>query len=341
MATAKDMVTGTPRGELKAITLAVKRYLEKYSPKNVLIGVSGGPDSVALATAVLALANRPPVYALTVDHQLRLGSADEAQNTANLMEELGAKQAWVTAVKVRGGEGPARDARLEALEAAAQKLDGNVDILLGHTMDDQAETVLLRLARGASTAALAAMKERRSTLSDPEVFIGRPLLNVRRADTKLFCEALGLKTVADPTNHVDGPWQGKDGNPLRRAAVRDVALPTLSQALVQDVVPALARIASQAGEDEEVLRGLVPDGLDKIEKFPRAIRMRAYRSAALRAGVPDGALTHIHLDEMDLLITNWHGQGPVHLPRGVRAWREAGQLYVKPSARYGTLDPED
>lgn len=328
MHTARALVGGTPAEPLRPVSLAAKRYMSSYTPEAVLVAVSGGPDSVALAVALLALADRPEVSTVTVDHGVRKNSDAEANSVAALMKELGAHNASVVKVKLtRGGEGGARDARYAALtEAASALAPKKVDVLLGHTMDDQAETVLLRLGRGASLRALAAMRPRRRFGT---VSLGRPLLGVRRADTHAFCEYLGLPVVDDPTNYTDGPWQGKDGNPLRRAAVREKALPALSEALAQDVVPALARFAAQAGEDEDALRSLMPQRLEHMEKYPAALRKRALLEAAVQEGSPAGQLTSTHVAQMDALITDWHGQGPVHLPGGVRAWREKGQLHVQ------------
>ena len=127
-----------------------------------------------------------------------------------------------------------------------------VDILLGHTLDDQAETVLLRLGRGSSPRSLAGMRPR--TRVGPGLYRGRPLLSLRRRDTESFCSSLGLTWIDDPTNALDGPWKDARGKPLPRVAVRHRALPALADALGQDPVPALGRVAALLAEDEDALR---------------------------------------------------------------------------------------
>lgn len=322
---ASTLVGGTPSRAQRPVSLAVKHYVDRYQPTALVIGVSGGADSLALATAALALANRPMTYAVTVDHGVREGSGEEALRVATLLEELGADQAEVRQVVVAGGEGSAREARLTALREFAEGLSAaNPDILLGHTMDDQAETVLLSLARGASTRALGAIRERR--LEDG-VYFGRPLLGVRRADTEAFCQSVGLPVVDDPSNYVDGPWQGADGFPLRRAAVREGALPALNQALRQDVVPALARIAQQAASDEDALMEMLPQTISELRGLPKALRTRGLREAAVQAGARQ--LSSSQIEQMDGLLVDWRGQGPVHLSGGVRAWRDEAGVHVQ------------
>ncbi|MGO1561660.1 MAG: tRNA lysidine(34) synthetase TilS [Actinomycetaceae bacterium] len=212
----------------------------------LLVACSGGPDSLALAVTVAhasAAAGWVP-RALVVDHGLREGSAAEARAVVARRGEIGLPGA---AVRVRpdGGGGPenrAREARWAALRAGA---NGDL-VLTGHTMDDQAETVLLGLARGSGARSLAGMRER-----DDDV--RRPFLRLRRAQTLAVCEELGLEPVLDPTNAADGPWRASDGSALRRAAVRDRALPALADALGVDPVPALARTAALHRRDDDEL----------------------------------------------------------------------------------------
>jgi tRNA(Ile)-lysidine synthase len=212
----------------------------------LLVACSGGPDSLALAVTVAhasAAAGWVP-RALVVDHGLREGSAAEARD---VVARLGAIGLPAAAVRVRpdgagGPENRAREARWAALRAEA---DGDL-VLTGHTMDDQAETVLLGLARGSGARSLAGMRER-----DDDVRL--PFLRLRRAQTLAVCEELGLEPVLDPTNAADGPWRAGDGSALRRAAVRDRALPALADALGVDPVPALARTAAHHRRDDDEL----------------------------------------------------------------------------------------
>jgi tRNA(Ile)-lysidine synthase len=216
-------------------------------------------------------------------------------------------------------------ARYDALDAAATEY-GAAAVLLGHTLDDQAETVLLGLARGSGGRSLAGMPARRGRYR-------RPLLAVRRAATAAACAELGLE-----------PWQDPHNSDLRytRARVRHQALPALEAALGPGVAQALARTASRLRADAECLDELAfaesgqlrgdcsdPPGLRVgwLRGLPEAIRTRVLRDAALAAGCPHGALTAGHVERMDALITAWHGQRWVDLPGGVRAQRRDGKVW--------------
>jgi tRNA(Ile)-lysidine synthase len=221
---------------------------------------------------------------------------------------------------VRGGGGPeaaAREARYDALSATATEL-GAAAVLLGHTLDDQAETVLLGLARGSGPRSLAGMPSRRGVFR-------RPLLGVRRSVTAAACAALGLDPWADPHN-ADRRYA--------RVRVRLDALPALEAALGPGVTEALARTADQLRADAEVLesisseraRGDSPLSASSLAGMPGAVRTRVLRSAAVAAGCPAGALTAGHVERLEELVTNWRGQRWVDLPGGVRASRRSGQL---------------
>lgn len=260
---ASALVGANPRGALRRVSLAVRSFLIPRTDEGdatVLVGVSGGADSLALAVTTIDQCSRlgVPVHTLTVDHSLREGSAEEAAQVATLLEELGARASWRTvAVGECGGpESSARDARREALRERTRSLlsrDGarRVLVLLGHTMDDQAETVLLRLARGSGAGSLRAMSPEVAEEGGP-VWC-RPLLGVRRRDTRAACGELGLGWVEDPSNAPDGPWRAADGTALRRSAVRASALPALAAALGEDPVPALARSAHLLAQDDDAL----------------------------------------------------------------------------------------
>src|SRR5699024_9919901 len=130
-------------------------------------------------------------------------------------------------------------------------------ILLGHTMEDQAETVLLALARGSGTRALAGMVPVRGRL-------WRPLLGVRREQTEQACRELGLHPWDDPTNRADGPRRTTPGDAPPRAAVAARVLPVLADALGQDPVPALARTAELAAADADHLDSLAATALARL-----------------------------------------------------------------------------
>lgn len=351
-ADASSRVGANPRGPLRACSLAVRSSLTSFideagAPPALVVGLSGGADSLALALTTIDVAARAgiPVITVTVDHGLREGSAEEARRVADLAASLGAR-AVVETVTVDGPGGPegaARDARRAALRAVGVR--EGAPILLGHTMDDQAETVLLRLARGSGPSSLRAIAPI-SREADGVTWL-RPLLTLRRSDTEGACAQAGLAPVHDPTNDVDGPWRAADGSPLRRSALRHEAIPALASALGVDPVPALARTAALCAEDDDALSdrareltaaarvaaarvaaarvaddtdpgdggGPVALAVASLRGAPRAVRTRALREGAQAAGIR--ALSSTHVDAIDDLVVAWRGQGPIHLPGGL------------------------
>jgi tRNA(Ile)-lysidine synthase len=228
------------------------------------------------------------------------------------------RTATVTVAGPGGLEAAARAARYAALEEAAADV-GAVAVLLGHTLDDQAETVLLGLARGSGPRSLAGMPPRRG------LFL-RPLLGVRRSVTAEACAALGLPVWSDPHNA---------DRRFARVRVRLDALPALEAALGPGVAEALVRTAGQLRDDAEVLEKIAaserkrddtPISAASLVGLPGAVRTRVLRSAALDAGCPAGALTAAHVARIEKLVTDWHGQRGVDLPGGVRAVRRSGSV---------------
>jgi tRNA(Ile)-lysidine synthase len=285
----------------------------------VLVACSGGADSLALAAAARFVGKS--VGLVTVDHGLQEGSSQRARDVAAWARSAGFAPVVVAPVSVGGRPGgpeaAARTARYEALSSAAGRFEAAA-VFLGHTRDDQAETVLLALARGAGPRGLAGMPVRRG------VFV-RPLLDVARADTRKACAALGLAPWDDPHN-VDPSYA--------RARVRADALPALVAALGPAVVDNLARSASMIAADNEALDALASAALgsatsldiDEIQGLATAIRRRVLHLWARRLGAPGSALSHKHVEALDALVTDWRGQGPVHLPGGIVAARERGVL---------------
>lgn len=302
---------------------AVRAAVDGLAPGDlVLAACSGGPDSLALAAALAFVAPRAGLRAgaVTVDHGLQQGSADRAAEVTAVLRGLGLDPVRAVTVTVDGPGGPeaaARAARYTALEKAAADLGASA-VLLGHTLDDQAETVLLGLARGSGPRSLAGMPARRG------VFL-RPLLGVRRTATAAACEALGLSPWTDPHN---------SDRRFARVRVRLDALPALEDALGPGVAEALARTADQLRDDAQVLeeiaaerfRGDSPMSAGSLAALPAAVRTRVLRSAALAAGCPAGALTAAHVARIEELVTAWHGQRGVDLPGGVRALRRSGLI---------------
>jgi tRNA(Ile)-lysidine synthase len=224
-----------------------------------------------------------------------------------------------------GPEGAARAARYQALDRAAAAT-GAAAILLGHTRDDQAETVLLGLARGSGARSLAGMAERNGHYL-------RPLLEVSRAQTRAACAAQGLDPWDDPQNADPG---------YARARVRHRLLPALERELGPGVTEALARSAAQLRVDADFIDSLAQTATERLTggsggpaaglstdamaALPGAIRSRVLRNAAIAAGCPPGALTAGHVAALDALVTGWRGQRWVDLPGGIRGQRWYGKL---------------
>lgn len=294
----------------------------------VLVACSGGPDSLALAAAAAQL-NRP-VGAVVVDHGLQPGSAEVAREAARKCAGLGLAPVTVVAVDVaaagRGPEAAARLARYGALEDIAA--ESAAVVLLGHTLDDQAETVLLGLGRGSGTRSIAGMAPSRGPFR-------RPLLAVTRAEIRDALEGAGLVSWEDPHNADPA---------FLRSRVRGEVMPVLDSVLGPRVNEALARTADLARDDADALDGwaadvlaelgggaaVVADGWDvlAVAALPAAVRRRVLRQAALTAGCPGSALRSTHLRELDRLVADWRGQGPLTLPGGVSAHRRCGRLFL-------------
>ena len=309
---------------------AVRDALDRMddSSPEVIVGCSGGPDSLALALAAAWATRRrgARARAVIVDHGLQEGSAEVAHRVAALLAGRG-MAAEVRAVHVassgEGPEGAAREARLAALSR-----DG-LPVLLGHTMDDQAETVLLGLLRGSGLRSLAGMAERRG------VFV-RPLLGVRRADTVAACAEWGVEPWCDPHNQQE-----------RFARVRArVQLAELSAALGRDLAPALSRTAVLARMDADLLDRLTDDALAGIDlaepleaaaiaDWDDALRLRAIKRWLGAAGLTGTTMTQVLA--VDDLVRRWRGQGPVALP-GAFVARAAGRLRIMAPA--SSLAPE-
>jgi tRNA(Ile)-lysidine synthase len=296
----------------------------------VLVACSGGADSVALAAAVAFEAPRAgvPAGGVTVDHGLQPGSADRARATADLLRGLGLAPVRILTVDVGRSGGPeaaARTARYAALaEAAADLGAGGARVALGHTLDDQAETVLLGLGRGSGPRSVAGMVEHRPPF-------WRPLLGIRRADTRAACDDQGLPVW-------DDPWNADPA--YTRVRLRAEVLPLLEEVLGGGVAPALARTAGLLREDLDALDALAAAELGRLSaegglpapplaELPPALRRRVLRGWLRGSGVAD--LQAVHLHAVDALLTRWRGQGAVALPGGASVARTSGRLVLRPS----------
>ncbi len=340
----------------------------------VLVGLSGGADSLALAAATAFEAPRAGIRAgaVIVDHGLQTGSADVAARAAEQASALGLAPVLVRRVVVplagpgavepgrvhpsgrldpvlgadgdqmdalagletggaragagrpgpnEGPEGAARAARYSAFDDAMREV-GASHVLLAHTLDDQAETVLLGLARGSGATSLHGM----SPVNGPYL---RPLLGIRRAMTRQFCTDAGLTPWDDPQN-LDTRFA--------RVRVRQTVLPTLEAQLGPGIAEALARTALQLREDDDALDAMIRETIEDIcepaeagiavsvgalEANPPALRHRIIRYVvASEFGI---GLERTHVEAVARLITHWHGQKALDLP-GVRVARHAGML---------------
>ncbi|WP_416902094.1 tRNA lysidine(34) synthetase TilS [Micromonospora echinospora] len=326
-----------------AIRVAVRRALVGLPTAGpVLVACSGGADSLALAAATAFVAPRlgRPAGLVTVDHGLQAGSAERAAAVARWAEETGFAPVESVRVYVAGRpggpEGAAREARYQALAEAARRYGASA-LLTGHTRDDQAETVLLALARGSGPRGLAGMPPRRDLSGVPLL---RPFLDVSREQTRRACAVLGFTPWEDPHN-VDPSYA--------RARVRADVLPALVAALGPAVLDNLARTARLVAADTTALDDLaaaalaearVPtDGRAAGERpvsgglvvtvlagLAPALRTRVLHAWARELGAPAAALSHRHVAALDALVTDWRGQGAVYLPGALRVTRHDGLL---------------
>ena len=296
-----------------------------------LVALSGGADSLALAAATAFEAPRAGLRAgaVIVDHGLQDASAEVARAAAAQARELGLDPVDVVRVHVdpagaEGPEGSARTARYEALAARASS-HGAAAVLLAHTLDDQAETVLLGLARGSGAGSLQGMAADAGLLR-------RPLLGIRRSETRAFCDDARLPYWSDPHN-LDPAYA--------RVRVRERVLPVLEAELGPGIAEALARTAEQLREDNEAFQRMIDELIEDIvehvdagiaisipalEINPPALRGRIVRYVAQSEfGV---ALERVHVQAVLRLVTDWRGQKPLDLP-GFSAAREGRMLVLR------------
>jgi len=331
---------GSFRPSLPAAVAAVRSAVRASLPDDglVLVALSGGPDSLALLSAAIFEAPGR-VGAVIVDHGLQAGSDAVADRARQQADALGSVSTRVVRVAVssdsgRGPEAAAREARYWALSSVAQEL-GAVAVLLGHTLDDQAESVLLGLARGSGGGSLQGMARAAGLYR-------RPLLGIRRATTVQACVDQGLEPWADP--HNDDPT-------FSRVRVRRNVLPVLEAELGPGVAEALARTAESLREDEDAFATMIDEVAEELAEFidggiavpvaslaanPPALRQRIIRFVVRSEfGV---SLSRIHTLEVARLVTDWHGQGPVDVP-GVRVVRSNGRIEFR--ARDRTQSEDD
>lgn len=316
---------------LHEVRRAVLRAAAAHQPgERVLIGVSGGADSVTLAAVAAGCARETGVDfgAAVIDHQLQPGSDAVAAAAAQQCRALGLAEVFVARVDVDGGPGAgglenaARNARRARLRELAARW-GAPAVWLAHTRDDQAETVLLGLLRGSGARSLAGMRERDDIWE-------RPLLGIDRSTVRAALEQLGLAAHADP--HNDDPR-------FARVRVRQAVLPVMQHELGGHIVGNLARTADLLRDDADALDAIAaawlvdhPDlQLVELAHLHRAVRTRVLRAAVLRRGTPANGLTKEHIDALDHLVMDPRTTGPVALPGPLAAHKDraAGVIVLR------------
>ena len=303
-----------------ALRNAVRPFLEKLEAGDkFLVAVSGGADSLSLAKALIVesepLALQP--IAITIDHQLQAGSELQAQRVENQLKEIGYDQVLVKKVLVSlesGLEAGARDARYAAIGEGVEETKA-VKVFLGHTRDDQAESVLLGLARGSGARSLSGMAPENG------IYL-RPFLSITREESEAACREWGLEFWNDPHNL---------NTEFTRVKVRREVIPYLEEHLDPGISRALVRSAALLRDDADALdlwaeREASDLDCERLAALPRAIRTRIIRRAALSAGATPGQLTFEQVGAIDALICAWKGQGAVSLAGGVKVERISGRL---------------
>lgn len=304
------------RRALGPAMLAIVQAVDALGPAPWVVACSGGADSLALAWAAAHVAKRrgTPVRGLVVDHGLQPGSDAVARSVVEALSGFGLLADVETVTVREDGAGPEASAREARYAALAATLVAGERVLLGHTLDDQAETVLLGLARGSGVRSLAGMPASR------DVFV-RPLLGLGREVTVAACEELGLSPWVDPHNA---------DHRFARVRVREVVLPVLERELGPGIREALARTADLSREASELVAGLVGevDGAlaadcTYLRGLAPGLRRRLLAEWLAGVGVPDVQATHV--DAVERLVTGWRGQKGVDVPGG-RVVRVDGRL---------------
>ena len=304
---------------------AVRPFLENLTAgDSAIVAVSGGADSLALAYVLIKEVPNLAItlIAVTVDHQLQTGSADQAKKVQEQLKAMGYQEVIIEKVSVvekSGIEADARTARYAALDAIAHAY-GASQVFLGHTRDDQAETVLLGLARGSGTRSLSGM----ATVNGK---YARPFLQLTRVQTVAACAEAEITAWNDPHNV---------NEQFSRVRVRNKVMPIMEEEIGPGIAAALARSAAILRDDADALDEMAQAVISRVDlsdldcaalaELPRAIRSRVLRAAIYAAGAPSGSVSADHLSGVEALVTSWRGQGEASLPGGVKVARISGRL---------------
>lgn len=299
---------------------AVTNLLKNFEPAdNILIGCSGGADSLALAWVSQVVTKRLGLNLICViiDHQLIKESSQVALEAKKKCESFGIENVVIKQIVVKdekeGLEAAARKARYKAFEELVVEFNAEA-VLLAHTQDDQAETMLMRLTRGSGAKSLSAMKD----VSGKYL---RPFLHIRKYELVKALEKEGITFWQDPAN---------TDYKFLRAKVRHELLPKLIEVLGDSAIESLDKTSELLKEDNEALEIIAQENYERLnkelkvkelEELPSAIRKRIIKIAALEAGVIPGPFSFEHIEAVDALVTNWRGQGNVDLPGFIQASR--------------------
>ena len=310
---------GTP--SLWEIRKAVKPWIADSS-QTILFGCSGGADSMALAIALFLEANQTKVIPVVVDHGLQDGSAQITSQTISKLKEIGYTQVETAVAQVKITDGLEASARRARYQIFNQFIDTYRPkyFLLAHTLNDQAETVLLGLARGSGARSLSGMAV------ENNIYV-RPLLKISRQTTVAACHEGGIEIWSDPHN---------DDLRFARVRARKNALPILEENLGPGITEALVRSADLLRDDADALDSFALEyfaqtdplnlSINELERLPRAIRTRVLRLAIYQAGAPAGSLSAEHINGAEALISDWHGQKELSLPGDVKLLRNSGRI---------------
>jgi tRNA(Ile)-lysidine synthase len=313
--------SGTP--SLWEIRKAVKPWLTDSS-HTILFGCSGGADSMALALALFMESSGAKIIPVVVDHGLQEGSAQVTSQTISKLRKIGYTQIESAVAQVTLKDGLEASARRARYKIFNQFIDVHQPkyFMLAHTLNDQAENVLLGLTRGSGARSLSGMAV------ENQIYI-RPLLKISRQITLAACEEGGIEIWADPHN---------EDIRFTRVRARKNVLPILEENLGPGITEALARSSDLLRDDADALDGFATEFFNQVdplnlevkdlERLPKAIRSRVLRLAIYTAGAPAGSLSAEHIAVAEALISDWHGQKEVALPGNVKLLRNSGRIIL-------------
>ena len=303
------------------IRKALRPWLENNS-QPILFGCSGGADSMAMALGLFLEVKDLKIIPVVVDHGLQANSAEITNQTITALQNIGYKEIKTAVAQISitdGLEASARRARYQIFNQFIDAYNAKY-FMLAHTLNDQAEQVLLGLARGSGTRSLSGMAIQNN------IFV-RPLLKISRDITEAACIEGGINIWQDPHN---------DDLRFTRVRVRKNLLPIIEENIGPRITEALARSADLLRDDADALDGFASEFMNQVdpinlevidlERLPKAIRTRVLRLAIYKAGAPSGTLSADHILAVEALISDWHGQKEVSLPGNVKVSRNSGRI---------------